>query len=84
MVLSYYVLILLLLPFPEKMLTMGFTQKEINESLTESRYDEVCATYMLLMRDDMVRTMSSRHHVQIFIMSVEYLHFVNILSYKTL
>ncbi len=42
-------------------MTMGFTQKEINESLTESKYDEVCATYMLLMRDDMVRTMSSKH-----------------------
>ena len=30
---------------------MGFTLKEIQESLTESRYDEVCATYMLLKRD---------------------------------
>jgi hypothetical protein len=35
----------------EKMLQMGFTLKEIQESLTESRYDEVCATYMLLVRD---------------------------------
>ena len=30
---------------------MGFTLKEIQESLTENRYDEVCATYMLLKRD---------------------------------
>ncbi|XP_064403179.1 MAP/microtubule affinity-regulating kinase 3-like isoform X2 [Halichondria panicea] len=43
----------------QKMLTMGFTQKEINESLTESRYDEVCATYMLLMRDDMIDSKNS-------------------------
>ena len=34
---------------------MGFTQKEINESLSENKYDEVCATYMLLQRDMMVR-----------------------------
>ena len=33
------------------MLQMGFTLKEIQESLSESRYDEVCATYMLLKRD---------------------------------
>ena len=33
------------------MLSMGFTLKEIQESLTESRYDEVCATYMLLVRE---------------------------------
>ncbi len=39
----------------EKMLKMGFTQKEIQESLSESRYDEVCATYMLLIRDTEVR-----------------------------
>jgi len=30
---------------------MGFTLKEIQESLNETRYDEVCATYMLLKRD---------------------------------
>jgi hypothetical protein len=30
---------------------MGFTSKEIKESLAENRYDEVCATYMLLKRD---------------------------------
>lgn len=35
----------------EKMLQMGFTLKEIQESLSENRYDEVCATYMLLQRD---------------------------------
>ena len=35
----------------EKMLQMGFTLKEIQESLTENRYDEVCATYMLLARE---------------------------------
>ena len=35
----------------EKMLQMGFTIKEIQESLGENRYDEVCATYMLLKRD---------------------------------
>lgn len=35
----------------QKMLQMGFTLKEIQESLTENRYDEVCATYMLLVRD---------------------------------
>ncbi len=39
------------------MLDMGFTQKEIHESLSESRYDEVCATYMLLVRDTAVRHM---------------------------
>ena len=33
------------------MLQMGFTLKEIQESLSENRYDEVCATYMLLKRD---------------------------------
>lgn len=43
----------------EKMLSMGFTLKEIQESLTESRYDEVCATYMLLVRDDDVKEVSS-------------------------
>ncbi len=37
--------------FAEKMLQMGFTLKEIQESLSENRYDEVCATYMLLKRD---------------------------------
>ena len=36
---------------PEKMLQMGFTLKEIQESLSENRYDEVCATYMLLARE---------------------------------
>ena len=30
---------------------MGFTSKEIKESLHENRYDEVCATYMLLKRE---------------------------------
>lgn len=30
---------------------MGFTMKEIKESLQDNRYDEVCATYMLLHRD---------------------------------
>ena len=35
----------------EKMLQMGFTLKEIQESLAENRYDEVCATYMLLKRE---------------------------------
>ena len=35
----------------EKMLQMGFTLKEIQESLAENRYDEVCATYMLLARE---------------------------------
>ena len=39
------------LVYTEKMLQMGFTLKEIQESLTENRYDEVCATYMLLKRD---------------------------------
>ena len=33
------------------MLQMGFTLKEIQESLSENRYDEVCATYMLLKRE---------------------------------
>ena len=40
-----------LLPPTEKMLQMGFTLKEIQESLAENRYDEVCATYMLLARE---------------------------------
>ena len=35
----------------ERMKQMGFTSKEIKESLQENRYDEVCATYMLLQRD---------------------------------
>lgn len=35
----------------QKMLQMGFTLKEIQESLSENRYDEVCATYMLLARE---------------------------------
>ena len=30
---------------------MGFTSKEIKESLADNRYDEVCATYMLLKRE---------------------------------
>ena len=30
---------------------MGFTSTEIRESLSDNRYDEVCATYMLLKRD---------------------------------
>ena len=37
--------------FTERMVQMGFTVKEIKESLAENRYDEVCATYMLLKRD---------------------------------
>ena len=36
---------------PERMVQMGFTSKEIRESLAENRYDEVCATYMLLERE---------------------------------
>ena len=35
----------------ERMVQMGFTSKEIRESLAENRYDEVCATYMLLERE---------------------------------
>jgi MAP/microtubule affinity-regulating kinase len=35
----------------QRMVQMGFTSKEIKESLAENRYDEVCATYMLLKRD---------------------------------
>ena len=35
----------------EKMLQMGFTRREIQESLTENRYDDICATYLLLARD---------------------------------
>ena len=29
---------------------MGFTLKEIGDSLSQRRYDEVCATFMLLKR----------------------------------
>ncbi|CAI8017825.1 MAP/microtubule affinity-regulating kinase 3 [Geodia barretti] len=35
----------------QRMVQMGFTSKEIRESLAENRYDEVCATYMLLERE---------------------------------
>lgn len=35
----------------EKMLQMGFTRREIQESLAENRYDDICATYLLLARD---------------------------------
>lgn len=35
----------------QRMVQMGFTSKEIRESLQENRYDEVCATYMLLKRE---------------------------------
>ena len=35
----------------EKMQQMGFSPKEIQESLSENRYDEVCATYYLLGRE---------------------------------
>ena len=38
-------------PLAERMVQMGFTSKEIRESLQENRYDEVCATYMLLKRE---------------------------------
>ena len=46
--------------FPEKMFQMGFTMKEIQESLSENRYDEVCATYMLLKKD--VKEVSNWKH----------------------
>ena len=48
-------------PFAEKMLQMGFTLKEIHESLTENRYDEVCATYMLLQRESSSSVMVVTH-----------------------
>jgi len=38
---------------------MGFTLKEIQESLAENRYDEVCATYMLLAREMKSASVSS-------------------------
>ncbi len=38
------------MPTVERMLQMGFSLKEIQDSLSEYRYDEVCATYMLLSR----------------------------------
>ena len=52
-ILSVYSIVLVTFysPFSEKMLQKGFTLKEIQESLSENRYDEVCATYMLLKRD---------------------------------
>ena len=43
----------------ERMLQMGFTLKEIQESLAENRYDEVCATYMLLAREMKSASVSS-------------------------
>lgn len=42
----------------ERMLQMGFTLKEIQDSLSENRYDEVCATYMLLARNLHVSSVS--------------------------
>ena len=33
-----------------RMLEMGFSQREIEDSLTDNKYDEVCATYYLLDR----------------------------------
>lgn len=35
----------------QRMLEMGFTRKEIQESLSENSYDEVCATYYLLAKE---------------------------------
>ena len=35
----------------QRMLEMGFTRKEIHESLSENSYDEVCATYYLLAKE---------------------------------
>ena len=34
-----------------RMLEIGFTRKEIQESLSENSYDEVCATYYLLAKE---------------------------------
>ena len=34
-----------------RMLEMGFSRKEIQESLSENSYDEVCATYYLLGKE---------------------------------
>lgn len=35
----------------QRMLEMGFSRKEIQESLSENSYDEVCATYYLLAKE---------------------------------
>lgn len=34
--------------FTEKMVQMGYNYQEIQESLNENKFDEICATYMLL------------------------------------
>ena len=46
---------------------MGFTLKEIHESLTENRYDEVCATYMLLKRESSSSVMVVTHLLLLFV-----------------
>ena len=60
---AHSMLIICNLPPLEKMLQMGFTLKEIQESLSENRYDEVCATYMLLKRE----FSSSVNHIHVII-----------------
>ena len=35
----------------DMMLQMGFTRREIQESLSENHYDDIHATYILLARD---------------------------------
>ena len=45
---------------------MGFTLKEIQESLSENRYDEVCATYMLLKRE----FSSSVNHIHVYVIII--------------
>jgi len=34
----------------EKMEAMGYSRKKVEEALTENKYDEVMATYLLLSR----------------------------------
>lgn len=61
-------------PVPtEKMLHMGFTLKEIQESLAENRYDEVCATYMLLAREMKSASVSASKILQ-WLCCITYMH----------
>lgn len=69
-------------PFTERMIQMGFTSKEIRESLLENRYDEVCATYMLLKRDLGNSNVSPVHDVYAvrysFVQNQTHIHHVHI------
>jgi hypothetical protein len=37
-------------PFTDRMVNMGYSRKEIEESLLKNKYDEITATYLLLGR----------------------------------